>query len=140
MLIKYNGLNVHSFPTDHQAKSIITLKPGINEFPSPVWALFKKHPVVMNMIENGLMELMTVETEVPEGSDEKPEVLGAEGDDKPVSLKKLKVKDAVSFAEQTFDLNKLEEWHAEETRVKVKKALESQMKKIHATGEKKKDD
>ena len=132
MLIQYNKTNLHSFPTDAQAKHIVSLKPGVNQFPKEVWDKWKDTEICKQMIEDGDIELLEFKAEADE-----EKVIGK--DDEPLNLSELRVKDAEAVVKQTFDVKLLEEFELMENRMTVKKAIKSQIKKIMDEGKETKE-
>ena len=126
MLIRYTKTNVHTFPVTAEAKEVVKLKPGLNEFPSKVWKLWEKHPIVVGMIEDGDIELVNLKSEAKGKA--KPKVIGK--DDKELRIKELSAKDAIKVVKETFDRDMLERWQAEETRHTVKKELDKALEKF----------
>lgn len=136
MLINYKKKNMMTLPRTLDGKSAEVLRPGMNEFPSEVWEMHKKHHIVMAMVENGDIEEVTVKGK-KEGKKAAPK-LGA--DDKEIDISKVEDKDAKSLVKETLNLEILERWEAQETRIEVKKLIRKQKDKINKKGASKKSE
>lgn len=132
MLIKYNKANVHTLTTS-DGKGSMWLKPGINEFPDHIWNENKAHPHVVDMMNNNEIELFKEEDVgiKPKGKVQKdqPRYLGQ--GDQPVRLCDIPDdKSAIEIVKATYDKNLLQRWMDEETRSKVKRELDKQLKSV----------
>ena len=92
----------------------LILKGGANTVPAKKFAPWKKHPTVMKMVEQGVIEYT-------EDSDAKDE-----GEAQHLSA--LKVPEATSLVKATIDTELLAKWQSVEKRAGVKKAIEEQLK------------
>ena len=154
MFIKYNGTNVHAFPlvtmktvrlknkktkkvrlvqkvdTNQSPQDVFWLRPGWNEFPKQVWEQNKENPGVKKMLKDGKIELMeaVVKTKVRTKAGKLKTVEKAIGqDDAEFRIKKLDEKMALAIIKDTFNREMLQRWLDEETRSRVKRALEKQI-------------
>ena len=144
MFINYKGTNVHAMPETSQAsltlnqspQSVKWLQPGWNEFPKNVWDQNKENPGIKRMVKEGLIELLeeTVSVRMRDKSGKVKTVKKTIGhDDKPVALKYFEESKAIKIVNQTFNRDILQRWADEETRHKVKRALEKQLKPLLST-------
>jgi hypothetical protein len=137
MLIKYNGVNIHALgrvetdtkklkknPMTGSPSDIAWLRPGWNEFPSAIWKMYEAHPDIVRMIDDKKIELMDV-TVV---TGKKKIKVGA--DDSELHLGMLEEKFAIKVVKETFNRAMLHRWMDEETRHKVKRELEKQIKPL----------
>lgn len=126
MLIKYNKSNIHALAEHDGAsvKKVHWLQPGWNEFPNKVFALYKNDPEILDMIDNGVIELMDEKVKVGR----KVETVGVS--DAELDIRKLEEKKAVEVIKGTLNLKMLQRWADEETRHKVKRAVEAQLKPL----------
>lgn len=127
MLIKYNNTNLHALST-YDGKDIKWLKPGWNEFDSTVWVQHEKDPSIQKMIADGVIELMAEKVKVKEGGKTVTKVLGKS--DEELNIKHLDEKKAIEVVEATWDRDMLQRWADEETRHKVKRAVDKQLKPL----------
>lgn len=131
MFIKYTKANLHTLAT-HDGKELAHLRPGWNEFPSRVWDENKNDAEIKRMIEDGDIVLMEDRVEQKVGKKKIVKIIGKT--DEPVALKDLDEKRAIEVAGETFNLDMLQRWMDEETRHKVKRAIDKQVKAINSKG------
>lgn len=106
-------------------KEIKWLRPGWNEFPSNIWKMHENDPEIVGMVESKKIELMNIV--VVEGKGKK-RVFG-QGDDE-LHIVKIPDATAISIVKDTLNREMLQRWLDEETRSKVKRALEAQIKPL----------
>lgn len=127
MYLKYNRPNVHIIPGP-DGKTTHRLMPGWNEFPSKVWEHYQGHPEIQRFIDEGVIEVMDEKKVEKKGKKVVQKKLGL--DDSPLNLKDLAEDRAIKVAKETNNRDLLERWHDAETRTKVKRALEKQLKPL----------
>lgn len=127
MFIKYNRPNAHMIPGMNGTK-IYRLMPGWNEFPSKVFKAYEKHPEIARFIEEGVIEVMDEKKVEKKGKRTVTKRIGQ--DDKPLNLKDLTEAKAIAVVKETHNRDLLERWLDAETRTKVKRALEKQIKPL----------
>jgi MarR-like DNA-binding transcriptional regulator SgrR of sgrS sRNA len=148
MMIKYNETNVHAIPNTatgagHMAQGpaeIFSLRPGWNNFPAHVWKQHEKHPQIQKMIRAGKIELMADKVTVTvrsksTGKTKKVVKLIGQSDEM-IKLKYFDEKRAVAIVKGTLNRDMLQEWLDEESRHKVKRAIEKQIKPLLPSEEK----
>lgn len=151
MFIKYNKKNVHAIGS-HDGREHKWLQPGWNEFPDEIWAQYQNDSEIKRMMDDGEIELHDhpdkdavinlQQSSYSKGEKGKkvkviekdqPRYLG-EGN-REVHLTDLKdEKEAISIIKATFNKKLLQRWTDEETRHKVKRELEAQIKEIDTPG------
>lgn len=123
MFINYTKPNCHTLATP-DGKEFHHLRPGWQEFPKRIWDLYKDDPEIKRMVADGDIVLMA--EKVQDGK--KTKTIGQ--DDQPVDLKDLPIDKAIKIAKETLNRDLLQRWADEETRHKVKRILESQIKEL----------
>jgi len=127
MLLKYNRPNVHTIPS-HDGRRSYTLRPGWNQIPKDHWESLKKDPELNRFVEERILEVSDFKKESKRGSKTVSKSVGH--DDAPIILKELKESEAIRLVKDTFDREQLQVWLDAETRTKVKRALEKQIKPL----------
>lgn len=136
MFIKYNNSNIHALAHIDQdekriaggPQNIYWLRPGWNEFPSLVWKMYENHPEITKMIKEKKIELLNEKVTVVKGKKKTVMVIGM--NDEPVNLMDFQEDRAVEICKGTLNRDILNRWLDDETRNKVKKALELQIKPL----------
>ena len=131
MFIKYNKVNLHALAT-YDGKQLAHLRPGWNEFPNHIWEQNKNDTEILRMIEEGDIEVM--EEKIVEKVGKKTIVKIVGQTDGPVMLKDFDEKKAVDVVNDTYNVDLLQRWMDEESRHKVKRALDKKLKAIHEKG------
>lgn len=121
MLIKYNKTNVHALGSK-DGKVIYSIRPGWNEFPSNVWKQYTKDSEILRMIKNKEIELMTFKNQKTK------KVLGQT--DAEIHVTDMSEDDAIECVKGTFSRPMLQRWLDEETRHKVKRTIDKQLKPL----------
>ena len=105
---------------------LVTLTPGVNRIEDGDWSRIKDHPKVLYALEEGYLEVVTEKQGEAEKTDEglsSPDLAG------------MLVKDAVGIIKDCLNLDLLEKWRGEDSRVGVQKAVADQLKKLELTPE-----
>lgn len=123
-------MRVHSHKLGIHGVDDLILLPGLNVVPDAKWGKIRKHPVIAAMIEEGTFE------EMDEMSDDAPDE-AAEGDESGdlEALKAMNVANASALIKETSNLELLKKWREIETRAKVIKPLDAQIKLLEAPPE-----
>jgi hypothetical protein len=141
MFIKYTGTNVHALGQVNMANlklnqsplAVKSLQPGWNEFPKDVWEQNKNHPSIKQMLKDGKLQIMDDQVVVKAKSEsgkiaKKKIAVGTY--DKKMKLLWFDEKRAVEIIKDTYNRDLLKRWTDEETRSRVKKALDKQIKPL----------
>lgn len=152
MIVKYNRPNLH------YAYGIRFL-PGVNSVDPKLWAIAEKDSEIQYFLENGILEILESDTQKKSPKEKDPFagvseeekkklVEKAFGDNKenanskgqppetpPVEpLSNFNDKKALQLVSETFNVAILKEWLDTESRSKVKRAIEAQIKKMEENG------
>jgi len=137
VLVKWNMAHVMSVATGLPDASVVQFVPGANEFTAEKWALIKDHPeikarmeadvVVPNVGKMKKLEVLAQKKVVAPTPGKNPE---APTDNGGSALSELNTEKSKKLIAETFNTPLLREWLESEARAGVKKAIESQMKKI----------
>lgn len=147
MFIHWKKKNVHILGS-HDGRDVLILQPGWNEGSDLIWKQYENDPEVKTFLEEGVLSLH----EHPEAGKEvsrqgsgrevkekgrstgkveiqQPRYLG-EGDQEVHINQITDEKKALDIVRNTWNKKLLERWFDEETRSRVKKALDSQLKNL----------
>lgn len=162
MFIKYNEKNVHALPhmkmttkrlrnrktgkvrtiqvvdSNLAPNDIKWLRPGWNEFPKDTWDQNKNNPGILKMLKAGKIEVLEEKVSFYEGRKKITKVVGI--DDEQVVLQQFPEPRAIKIAKETWDRGILQRWLDEETRHKVKRVLEKQIKPLLSSESEEKED
>lgn len=154
MMIKYNGTNVHALPDlryvekriknkktgkvrivrtvdiNQTPQDVHWLRPGWNQFPARVFEQHREHPAIKSMIEKGTIEFLPADLKNAKGKTVK---LAAATTDAEFNLADVNEKSAIEIGKATFDRELLQRWIDEESRPKVRRALEKHFDKTFGT-------
>lgn len=126
VMLKYNKENVHAVADLSNVahgvaapSSIHRILPGWNEFPKRVWDQYASHPDFVGMLKDGTIEIMT------KGKKKEPIVAQDE-----FELSKFDESTAIKLVADTQNRHLLQRWLDSETRGKVKKAIDKQLKPL----------
>jgi hypothetical protein len=157
MFIQYNDTNVHALPwltykavrmknhktgkvrtvqkldTTQAPQDIHWLRPGWNEFPKKVWEQNKDHPQIQKMLRKGKIVLMSEKVTIKKAGKRVAHVVGPE--DEEVKSRWFEEKRAVAIVKETFNRDILQRWLDQESRAKVKRAIEKQLEPLMAKAE-----
>lgn len=135
MFIKYSGTNIHALGHIDDSKSVASgpkaihwFRPGWNEFPQAIWKMYENHPDILKMIQDKKLELLNEKVTTTKGK--KKTILTVGMDDKPIDLKDFSEARAIAIVKDVFNRDILQRWLDEDTRHKVKRALEIQIKPL----------
>lgn len=107
-----------SFLPDGGARKVgyVRLNSGVTRnFDEKVWAKIKDYPIVTRLLSLGAL-VVSEEKESPEIA-VTPSAMQAE------SITDIKLTEALSLVEASFDLEQLSKWDAKEQRIRVKNAI-----------------
>lgn len=127
MFIKYNKNNLHALGT-YDGKDIKFLRPGWNEFPSDIFKLYENDAEIKRMIEDKTIEVMAEKVVIQDGKRKITKIIGK--DDEEVHVKELPEAKAIEVVKGTLNRDILQRWMDEETRHKVKRAIDAQLKPL----------
>lgn len=127
MLIKYTGTNVHALATK-DGKVIASLRPGWNEFPMALFKANENDSEVCAWIKSGKLAFLS------KGYGKKAKPLHR-FDDEELHLSELEADQALEVVKETYNRAMLQRWLDEETRHRVKRAVDKQLRKVNNGGE-----
>lgn len=137
MFIHYSGTNVHSMglvnstqmKMNQSPQEVRWLQPGWNEIPTKIWDQNKTNPTIKNMLTRGVIKILPDQVQVKfkkAGKITKKKLAIGEHD-KPIALSLFEEKRAIEIVKDTYNRDILQRWEDEETRIKVRKALNKQL-------------
>lgn len=102
-------------------KDNIQVKSGVNrDFPSLIWEKIKGYDVVNNLLKLGALRIETEEATTTAA----PESEAAD------SLAVMPVSQAMTLIEDSFDIEQLNRWDAQESRIRVKNSIAKRISAI----------
>jgi hypothetical protein len=127
MLIQYNKPNNHAL-SNLKGDAIVVLRPGWNEFPSEIFNVHKDDSEIKGMIADGTIKFLKEKVVTMEGRKKVTKTVGE--DDSELHVKDLDEKKAIEVIKATFNRDMLQRWMDEETRSRVKRAIDAQIKPL----------
>lgn len=125
MLVKNNEARVHNLG-DH-----VILRPGINEVPKDKFEEACEIELVKHYLDEGTIEVVKPTAAATAAAGASP---GTTGSAPAVRLQDFKAGEAIALVEETFDLDLLQKWSAEQQSKTVATAIEKQIELINEAG------
>lgn len=136
MLIDWKGqgpLAVHDprKSSNYKLASVIVCTPGVNKLDDAVWKELEKNTVIAQLVKDGKLVITREADGDAETASKKAEA---------VELTGLKPDDCKRIVEMTWNVDLLRSWADNETRPKVRTAIEKQLKLVEVEKKKQGDE